>query len=70
VPQDNPSAGKQQPSRLDDDDDEDEAPYGKPTHMQKKKKNNNKKARPGVAYEKTATSARRKANKIKPQKRR
>ena len=70
VPQDNPSAGKQQPSRLDDDDDEDEAPYGKPTHMQKKKKNNNKKARPGVAYEKTATSARRKANNIKPQKRR
>jgi len=55
-----PSA-KRAPSRFDDDSDDD-APYAKPT-------GGNKKKRQG-SYEKTATSARRKAHGIKQKKRR
>jgi len=68
VPQDKPETSKREPNRFDDDEDDDGTPYDKPTHKQKK--NNNKKLRPSVAYEKLATSARRKANNIEPKKRR
>ena len=63
VPEEHEPAAKREPSRFDSDS-EGDAPYAKPAGGKKKKQ------RQGPAYEKTATSARRKANNIKHKKRR
>jgi protein MAK11 len=64
VPEEHEPAAKREPSRFDSDSDGD-APYAKPAGGKKRQKQ-----RQGPAYEKTATSARRKANNIKHKKRR